>query len=168
MLNTAENYAEWCGLSGLYLANLSHVDRYRVYGKALSPAGLTVAIVSDFLDDANPALDVDDWRTYRVYEFGPGKTERVERTVAALREIGANGLAEAVGSSRSNSPFEALQSMWEGGAPDIDALAKSVNAFDMVASLRKSLGQMLPGRRGNPKPDDSESPSDAPAQQTED
>ncbi len=168
MPNAAENYAEWCGLSGLYLANLSHVDRYRVYGKALSPAGLTVAIVSDFLDDANPALDVDDWRTYRVYEFGPGKTERVERTVAALREIGASALAEAVGSSRSNSPFEALQSMWEGGAPDIDALAKSVNAFDMVASLRKSLGQVLPGRRGNPKPDDSESPSDARAQRTED
>lgn len=163
MSPTAKNYAEWCRLSGLYLANLSHVDRYRTYGKALSPAGLTVAIVGEFLDDANPALDVTDWRTHRVYEFGPEQAERVERTAAALREIGAESLAQAIATSRSRSPFDAIQNMLTGaggGMPDLMALGKTVNPFDMLTSLRESLGRMLPGNVEQPPPSAPDTPPD--------
>jgi len=165
---TAKNYAEWCRLSGLYLANLSHVDRYRTYAKLLSPAGLTVAIVSEFLEDANPALDVNDWRTHRVYEFGPEQAERVERTVSALQDIGADGLAQAVASARSRSPFDAIQNMLTGGVPDFTALGMQANPFDMLNSLRESLGRMLPGTEGAPTSNDADTPFDSPDRMKED
>lgn len=145
MVRVARDYAEWCGLSGLYLANLSHVDRYRTYAKALSPVGLTVVIVSEFLEDSNLTLDVNDWRTHHVYELGPDQTERIQRTVAALQEIGAESLAQAVTTSRSSSPFEAIQNLLTGGVPDLAALSKSVNPLDLLGSLQKSLKRMRTG-----------------------
>jgi hypothetical protein len=150
----ASNYAEWCRLSGLYLANLSHVDRYRTYAKVLSPAGLTVAIVSEFLEDANPAMDVNDWRSYRVYEFGDEQRERIERTVEALKEVGAVRLAEAVATARSQSPFDLIQNLMSGGSSDLESVMKAMNPLDLLQSLQKSL----PGSQAS---SDLDSPLDA-------
>jgi len=150
MVRLAMNYAEWCRLSGLYLANVSHVDRYRTYAKLLSPAGLTVVIVSEFLEDAHPSLDVDNWRTLCVHEFGPDQTERIERTVSALREIGAEELAQKVASSRSKSPIDAIERMIISSMPDLEELRKSVNPLELLASLQESLSQLLPGSGAKP------------------
>jgi hypothetical protein len=169
MSDIARKYAEWCELSGLYLANLSQADRYKSYAKVLSPAGLTVAVVSEFLDDANPALDVNDWRTHRVHEIGADQIERVERTVSTLREIGAERLAQAVAASRSNSPFDAIQRMLAGGeVPDLANLAKSVNPLDLLGGLQKSLGKLLPGGGDQQAPDEGSTSLDTPRQKTED
>jgi len=141
MLDVARNYAEWCELSGLYLANLSHLDRYRTYERLLSSAGVTIAIVSDFLHDV-PELDVSEWRSCSVYEFGPDQSERVERTASAFREIGAAQLADAIGSARSSSPWDALQGLLTGGVTSISELEKSINPLELLESLKKSFGKI--------------------------
>jgi hypothetical protein len=139
----AQDYAEWCRLSGLYVANYSHLDRYRTYAKVLSPAGVTVAIVSEFLADASPSLDPIDWRTNRVYEPGSQQDERVKLTATALAQVGAPALAQSVATAQNKSPFAALAGLMSGGnpggLPDLASLAKSVNPLDMLQALQASL-----------------------------
>jgi hypothetical protein len=36
----AADYSDWCTMSGLYLRNDSHADRYRAYHQKISNAGL--------------------------------------------------------------------------------------------------------------------------------
>ena len=156
---TAKRYGEWLDLSGLYLANLSHVDRYRTYATQLSPAGVAVAIVGEFLVDVGPSANVNDWRSYNVYEMGPQRGERLELTVTALRQIGAEGLAAAVQNSQSHSPFDALEGLLTGGVPDLATLAKSANPLGMLNSLRESLGRALPGAAGTAAPTASATPA---------
>ncbi len=154
---TASSYAEWCRLSGLYVANVSHLDRYQTYAQVLSPAGVTVAIVSEFLDDVTASMNVNDWRTHSVYEFGGQRDERVKLTAKALREIGAPGLAGAVETARSNSPLDMLQGIFLGGGD----LSKGANP---MAMLQQALGQLLPG---SVPAAGSETPLDVPAQKKE-
>lgn len=153
---TSSSYAEWCRLSGVYVANVSHFERYQTYAGLLSPAGVTVAIVSDFLDDA-PTMNVDDWRTHCVYEFGGQRDERVKLTAEALRKIGATGLASAVESAKSSSPMELLQGLFLGGGT-------SKGNTDPFALFQQALGQLIPGSAPAPRP---ETRLDIPAQQKE-
>jgi hypothetical protein len=86
----AQDYADWSELSGLYLRNLSHVDRYDTYAKLISPAGLTTLIVADFLHENPDGQNVADWRTYSVYETGDERqpimwSRRVEQHVGRLQ-----------------------------------------------------------------------------------
>jgi hypothetical protein len=92
----AQSYFEWSKLSGLYLRNLSCLDRYQTYRPLISEAGFTTVVVSEFLKDIQDQWSVEYWRTYAVYETSPQADQRVELTATALDAIGAIRIAAAV------------------------------------------------------------------------
>jgi hypothetical protein len=140
----ARDYVQWCELAGLYLANVSHFDRYRTYAPQISPAGLNTVIVSEFLADNDAQVDVTSWRTYSVYEMNPERTQRVAWTAAALEAIGASRLAAAVRSAKSHSPFEAFASRDLSNMQQIHDALKDVKVPEMLEHLQQSIAHMLP------------------------
>ena len=105
---TAADYAEWCDLAGLYLGNVSHADRYRTFQQKISPAGLAVRIVHDFLVQNDGGIDLARWRSSDVYEIGSDAAYRIEQTAVALEAIGAPRLASRVRTVTDTSLFGQL------------------------------------------------------------
>ncbi|MCO6453887.1 MAG: hypothetical protein J5I93_01115 [Pirellulaceae bacterium] len=140
----ARNYADWCDVSGLYLANVSHYDRYRTYARQLSEAGLNTVIVWEFLRDNQGELNVDDWRGYAVYETGGSLGKRIEMTTRALRAIGAVRIAREVETSESKSPFDAFLNLDVSDPDSIRQAMQDMNPMDMLKHLRESAFRMMP------------------------
>jgi hypothetical protein len=139
------NYLDWTELSGIYLRQYSHGDRYRTFRKQVSPEGLNTLIVAEFLhDNPDEILNVPNWRTYSVYEAGGDKRERIELTAAALEAIGAPRAAAAVRNARSHSPVDALMNL-DANDPDavMDAI-KDVNPLEMLGHIRETAARMMP------------------------
>ena len=139
------SYVEWCELSGLYLKNESHLDRYLTYAKSLSPEGLNTVIVSEFLADISPDLNVADWRSYNVYEIDHLQPRRVELTADALQAIGAGRIAEAVRTAKSQSPFEALSRIDPTDPEAVMQAMRELSMPDMLNHLREGMARMMPG-----------------------
>lgn len=141
----AASYLEWSRLSGLYLRNVSHLDRYQTYRPLVSAAGLATIVASEFLESNPGAVNATDWRTHSVYEPGSEAQERVELTAAALDAIGAARVAAAVRSARSNSPFEVLRNMDpKNPKAIIEALKNAGGAPAMLNQLREGAARMAP------------------------
>ena len=85
----SSDYFDWSQISGWYLRNYSHLERFQTYEKLISPAGLNVVIVADFLKDNPEPLNVVQWRSANVYEIGEELTLRLKYTCVALNAIGA-------------------------------------------------------------------------------
>ena len=160
----ARSYLEWSRLSGLYLANHSHGDRYATYARVLSPAGLVAVIVGEFLEDAAPppasAIDIPAWRTYSVYEFGADLPRRITLTASALEAIGASRAGAAVREARSHSPFEALNIDPSNPMSFMDVIGNAKGP-ELLGQLQESLARILPGLGGNTRPTSSPPPSAA-------
>lgn len=139
-----QDYTLWSELSGLYLANVSHADRYKTYAEKLSPAGLTTIVVSDFLKDNSPAIDVAHWRTFSVYEMGEDQQQRVVQTVSALEAIGASRTAAAVRDARSTSPFAAFEDLDPAYPASFLKAMQNVKGLDLMNHLRKSVAEAFP------------------------
>ena len=100
---TAADYSDWCRFAGLYLDNISHVDRYRTYQQKISSAGLVTNVVFDFLESNPGGIDLQVWRNSYVYEMGTTATLRVEQTALALEAIGAPRSAAKMRTLRNTS-----------------------------------------------------------------
>src|SRR5438874_7470443 len=112
---TAADYCDWCKYAGLYLANLSHADRYRTFQQKISRAGVAVKVVYDLLASNPGGLDLQAWRNGDVYEMGSEAGFRIEQTALALEEIGAPRAAAKVRTLRNTSIFGGIQEMVTGG-----------------------------------------------------
>lgn len=144
----ALDYLDWSRMAGLYLRNVSHVDRYRTYQPLLSPAGLTTVIVGEFLENTDPVVDVVTWRTHSVYEMGAEQAERISRTADALEAIGAARIAGAVRTAQSNSPFDKIQEMFAQGNlkdfSDLKNLMQGTKGIDLLNHLRENIVRAMP------------------------
>ena len=141
---TPASYLEWSELSGIYLRNVSHLDRYATFRPLISPAGLTTIVVGEFLN-ANPGeVNVADWRTHSVYEPGNEGRERSELTATALETIGAARAAAAVRTARSNSPFEMLRNMDHKNPEAMLAAMSNIGLPAMLSQLREDVARMMP------------------------
>lgn len=141
----ARDYLDWSRMSGLYLRNISHVDRHRTFQPLLSPAGLTAVIVGEFLEDTDSVMDVGAWRTFNVYEVGSDQKERILRTADALDAIGARRTADAVRIAQSNSPFEKFSDLISSGnIDDFRALMQGVKGVDLLNHLRENVVRAMP------------------------
>lgn len=139
----AASYVEWSELSGLYLRNVSHLDRYQTFRPLISPAGLTTIVVAEFLNGNPGEVNVTDWRTHSVYESGSEGHERAEFTAIALEAIGATRVAEAVRTARSNSPFEMLRNMDPKNPQAMLEAMRNIGAPAML-NLREGIARMMP------------------------
>lgn len=144
----AQDYLDWSRMSGLYLRNISHVDRYRTFRPQLSRAGLTTLIVAEFLENADPVVDAVAWRTHNVYEMGADQQERIELTAEALDAIGATRIGNAVRIARSNSPFAKITELFStGNLKSIDALKELIQGtkgVDLLNHMRENVSRMMP------------------------
>lgn len=143
----AQNYYDWSKLSGLYLNNRSHLDRYQTFEPLLSAAGLTTIIVSEFLNDSQPDLNVVSWRTHSICEMSAEAEKRVEMTAIALGRIGAVQTATAVREAKSTSPFDAMMQLFQGGMANPDDISKlfgGVKGIDLLGHLRQNVLRNMP------------------------
>jgi len=140
----AQNYADWCDISGIYLDQVSHYDRYRTYAKHLSKAGLNTVIVWEFLRDNHGELNIQGWRSYAVYEMGDQQQKRIDMTADALRAIGAHRIAEAVQTSEAYDPFAAFKDLDPSDPGSLMDAMQNVNPMDLLKQIRESAARMMP------------------------
>ncbi len=140
----ARNYSEWAELSGLYVRNLSHLDRYQTFRPLISPAGLNTLIVAEFLQDNRDGVDPVNWRTHSVYEFGGQQQDRIELTAKALETVGAPRIATAIRSARSANPFDVFQLGEARGPDDLLNSLSNLKGSDLINHMRDNLIQNLP------------------------
>jgi len=108
---------------------------------------MAVVVISEFLEDVAPGLDVGRWRTHAIFEPPHEVQDRVETTAASLERIGAHSAAAAVRSATSSSPIDALMGMFAGGVPQPGDLRKAMDSFkmvDLVSHLRENLAMQMP------------------------
>lgn len=140
----ARNYSEWAELSGLYVRNLSHLDRYQMLRPLISPAGLNTLIVVEFLQDNRDGVDPVNWRTHSVYEFGGQQQDRIELTAKALEAVGAPRIATAIRSARSVNPFDVFQLGEARGPDDLLNSLSNLKGSDLMNHMRDNLIQNFP------------------------
>lgn len=130
---TAADYSEWLDLSGLYLGNYSHAERYQTFEKRISTEGLDVRIVFDFLQQNREGVDVQAWRNYHVYEIDGGLRYRVQRTSDALAAVGASGASEAIRTAQNTTLLGHLTSgLFAEGNPQ-----PTRGSFDLPAMMQE-------------------------------
>lgn len=140
---TAADYAEWCDLAGLYLGNVSHADRYRTFQHKISPAGLSVRIVHDFLKQNDGGIDLTRWRSSDVYEIGSDAAYRVEQTAVALEAIGAPRLAARVRTVPDTSLFGQLTRAADKPGALLEQ-ARQLDPAKMMQELRGRIARAMP------------------------
>lgn len=140
----AHDYSAWSELSGLYLKNVSHADRYRTFADQLSPAGVTTVIVHDFLSYHKSSIDVMAWRTFEVYEMGADQKWRVTMTVQALESIGATRVATAVRRSKKQSPFDMFQQLASADLAGFREAMKTYQGEDLMNHMRERIAAASP------------------------
>lgn len=144
----AQDYLDWSRMAGLYLRNISHVDRYRTYQPLLSPAGLTTVIVGEFLESTDSVVDFTTWRTHSVYERGDEQKERITRTAEALEAIGAARASVAVQAAQSSSPFDKIAEMMSDdklkNVGDFRQLMQGMKGIDLLNHMRESVARNMP------------------------
>lgn len=140
----ARAYSEWAELSGLYVRNLSHLDRYQTFRPLISPAGLNTLIVAEFLQDNRDGVDPVNWRTHSVYEFGGQQQDRIELTAKALESVGAPRIATAIRSARSVNPFDVFQLGEARGPDDLLNSLSNLKGSDLINHMRDNLIQNFP------------------------
>ncbi|MFO1042602.1 MAG: ankyrin repeat domain-containing protein [Planctomycetaceae bacterium] len=140
----ARNYSEWAELSGLYVRNLSHLDRYQTFRSLISPAGLNTLIVAEFLQDNRDGINPVNWRTHSIYEFGGQQQDRIELTANALEAVGATRTAAAIRSARSVNPFDVFQLGEVRGTDDLLDRLSNLNGSDLINHMRNNLIQNFP------------------------
>lgn len=142
------DYLDWSRMSGLYLRNVSHVDRYRTFKPLISRPGWITLIVAEFLENADPVIDVGKWRTLCVYEMGAEKGERIALTAEALDAIGATRISAAVRTAQSHSPFEKITEMLSSGGltsmDDLRQLMKGTSPVDLISHMREHVARAMP------------------------
>ncbi|HUG70366.1 MAG TPA: SMI1/KNR4 family protein [Pirellulaceae bacterium] len=136
------DYIEWCDLAGLYVKNVSHADRYRTYSEKISLSGLNVVVVSDFLDDNSSVIDLQNWRSYSIYEMGDEGKARIELTARALEAIGAPRVAAKIRITKSNSPMDMLMKLGGGNAEGFDL-------GEMLSGFRENVAKAFPEIAGH-------------------
>jgi hypothetical protein len=136
---------EWCRYAGLYVANESHFARYRAYGDKISPAGLTTAIVTEFLEDNAAVMNLQEWRNYSVYEPAQQAQVRIEQTAAALEAIGASRAAAKLRALKSTSPLEMLTGQNLGSPAALMSAMKDVKLGDLMKAFQEQLSHAFPG-----------------------
>ena len=140
---TSTEYSQWCDLSGIYVANVSHGDRYKTYVKQLSAEGLAVVIVCDFLNENEGGIDLQNWRDQSVYEANQLDL-RLKLTADALRSVGASRLAGAVTQVKSNSPFDLLAKLDFSDPKAIQDAMRGLYPIDMFKELQQNLAHNFP------------------------
>lgn len=140
---TSTEYYQWCDLSGIYVANYSHTDRYKTYTKKLSPEGLATVIMSDFLKDNAGGIDLLNWRNYSVYEVSGELDLRLKLTAESLRSVGAPRLADAVTQVKSYSPIALVANLDFSDPKAIQDAMQGINPMDMFKELQH-LAQNFP------------------------
>ena len=134
----ANDYFDWSQVSGLYVRNISHAERYATYGGMLSQPGLHVVVVAEFLHDADEIVNPVRWRSSSVYERGDELAGRLALTIASLQAIGAVRTAEAVRTAKSISPSDlTLESIDKGVKAGSKAFVQ-----ELESALQAALGQM--------------------------
>ncbi|MCA9177453.1 MAG: hypothetical protein KDB14_23370 [Planctomycetales bacterium] len=134
----ANDYFDWSQVSGLYVRNISHAERYATYGGMLSQPGLHVVVVAEFLHDADEIVNPVRWRSSSVYERGDELAGRLALTIASLQAIGAVRTAEAVRTAKSISPSDlTLESIDKGVKAGSKAFVQ-----ELEIALQAALGQM--------------------------
>ena len=136
---TAADYCEWSKYACLYLANISHADRYRTFQQKISRAGVTVKIVHDLLVSNPGGLDLQAWRNSDVYELGSEATFRIEQTALALEEIGAPRAAAKVRAMRNTSMLGGIQEMFLGGTLEIEKWREQVQGPGGIATMMEEF-----------------------------
>jgi hypothetical protein len=158
----AEDFVQWCRLAGLYLGNESHYARYRAYAEKISPCGVNVAIICEFLEENTPVIDLQEWRNYRVYEMGGQQKARVEMTAAALEAIGATRAASKVRTVQNTSSMHQLtQQMMNLGDKSPEELMSSMGDLkmvDLLKDLQQNVASAFPNLAGD-RADSSPPPS---------
>ncbi|HEV7281255.1 MAG TPA: hypothetical protein VGN57_13710 [Pirellulaceae bacterium] len=141
---TSADYADWLDQSGLYLGNYSDAERYQTFEKQISPEGLNVRIVFDFLRQNRDGVDVQAWRNYHVYEIDGGLRYRIERTADALAAIGAPRASEAVRTSQNSTQLGQLTSGFLAGGNPLPTQG-NVDLPAMMQELQRSLAAAMGG-----------------------
>lgn len=142
---TAESYSDWTHFAGLYLRSYSKAERYQTFAKLISPAGLTIKIVYDFLQGNPGGIDLQAWRNGEVYERGAEAQERIEMTARSLEAIGAPRIAAGVRAVQDTSIGGQLLARLAGGASS--EIFKSIDQTDvatMMEELRNTLARAAP------------------------
>lgn len=143
MISSAD-YADWLDQSGLYVRNYSDAERYQTFEKRISPEGLNVRIVFDFLHQNRDGVDVQAWRNYHVYENDGGLRYRIERTAEALAAVGASGASEAVRTSENTSLLGQLTSGFLGSGNRLNPPG-SVDLSTLMQEFQRSAAAALGG-----------------------
>jgi hypothetical protein len=144
-----QDYWDWSEVSGIYIKNVSHLERYQTYQKGLSPAGVNVVVTFDFLRDNRADIDLNHWRSFSVYEPGADSQKRIELTATALRAIGAQRVAAKLLTVNHSSPMDSVERMMEQlltGEP-LDQIkgTSGMNLSDLMKGMQASLSQLMPG-----------------------
>src|ERR1043166_7074900 len=171
---TAADYSDWSKYAGLYLANISHADRYRTFQQKISRAGVAVKIVHDLLVSNPGGLDLQAWRNSDVYEIGSDAAFRIEQTALALEEIGAPRAAAKIRTMRNTSTLAGIQQMLNVPNLDLQKLREQTIAPGGIAKLieefRANLAPPMPelaGQGAIPAPEKKPIPPDSDAESKE-
>src|SRR5579862_8381453 len=96
---TASDYIDWQRFSGTCATRLSDVDFLRLAERELSEEGTTVMLIhkllhhSETFQRGSPQMNLNVWRETAATGTAAERSHFVERTVAALKAIGAKRAA---------------------------------------------------------------------------